>query len=675
MHCIRFTFAILSLTFVIISVTQAEIGRSLQWENLPLSTVAKIVPQSSRLFQEKALPSGTATSLALFREFFNQTFLNRAPLLFAPIAITINEGEWLRLSPTISDPDGDAVTVLYSGWVTSANTFVNYYQSGQHDILLTAIDSNGTISTQNIHVNVLNKNGPPEFVVLSEQNVSINAALLFTVTATDPDAADGDYIRVTALSLPSGAVFANGIFTWIPTTAQHGQYDASFVAADAANHRIVQIVHINVLNELDAIPNHYIITASITQPIRMIGIPSGLGLTTMTSYQWSPTFFGKTGKYISQPLSAIRPGQAAWIKTSQNIIVDLSVNAYCQELKTIHLEPGWNQISNPQPVVLSWQHVQVSANGKMRTPAEAVAQGLIANGLFAYHANGYTLANDISPWNGYWIKATTPVDLVFATSDIISALTQSLSVTSQSPKDLELQLRIQTLTGQQTQLTLKACHRLSPEWEIYAPPPAPEQIIEAYIEKNDSAYIVSEQLMNTQTLSWQLVIKATSPALLTLHFSEIHGSQTNYRYQLRPLVGEPLPLNATTIQLAVSAGSTTYTLEAIPAAAAVLAITQLINYPNPFDPTSGELATIRYTLSTVASGTCKLYTMHGRLLRTIPIFASGLGGSMGVNNLSWDGRDDNGILLPNDVYFYLIQLRDASDQLTTGKGKIVIWKK
>lgn len=85
------------------------------------------------------------------------------------------------------------------------------------------------------------------------------------------------------------------------------------------------------------------------------------------------------------------------------------------------------------------------------------------------------------------------------------------------------------------------------------------------------------------------------------------------------------------------------------------------NFPNPFNPST----VIRYDLPAEGAVTLKVYSLLGRELRSL---ASGAGAA-GYHQVSWDGRDDAGRLMPAGVYLY----RLATEQGTVTK-KLVLLK-
>ncbi|MDZ7314821.1 MAG: carbohydrate binding domain-containing protein [candidate division KSB1 bacterium] len=75
------------------------------------------------------------------------------------------------------------------------------------------------------------------------------------------------------------------------------------------------------------------------------------------------------------------------------------------------------------------------------------------------------------------------------------------------------------------------------------------------------------------------------------------------------------------------------------------------NYPNPFNPTT----TIRFALAESQPVRLEIYNLLGEKVRTL------LDGKMeaGIHSLTWDGRGDDGALLPSGNYFYVLSADKA----------------
>jgi len=78
------------------------------------------------------------------------------------------------------------------------------------------------------------------------------------------------------------------------------------------------------------------------------------------------------------------------------------------------------------------------------------------------------------------------------------------------------------------------------------------------------------------------------------------------------------------------------------------------NYPNPFNPTTE----IRYELSSQGFVSLKVYNILGQKVRTL---VNGFKPN-GAHVVSWDGKNDSGVLLSSGVYF--ISLQQAPNVIT-----------
>jgi len=100
-----------------------------------------------------------------------------------------------------------------------------------------------------------------------------------------------------------------------------------------------------------------------------------------------------------------------------------------------------------------------------------------------------------------------------------------------------------------------------------------------------------------------------------------------------------------------------------------LVLRNVLNCPNPFDPRS-EATEFTYEVSRPAEVTIKVYTVAGRLIRTLRE-----GQRPGGYNLSrpWRGEDEDGDQIANGVYLYKIIAR-ADGQQTEAHGKVVVMR-
>jgi hypothetical protein len=102
------------------------------------------------------------------------------------------------------------------------------------------------------------------------------------------------------------------------------------------------------------------------------------------------------------------------------------------------------------------------------------------------------------------------------------------------------------------------------------------------------------------------------------------------------------------------------------------AIIEFFNFPNPFDPTSGEKTTFRFisTKSEHINARVDIYSTGGEMVERIP-FGSGspVGGVAVIWRVPWDGRDGHNNWLAPGVYLaqLFVQTPDESGARAVGK--------
>lgn len=95
-------------------------------------------------------------------------------------------------------------------------------------------------------------------------------------------------------------------------------------------------------------------------------------------------------------------------------------------------------------------------------------------------------------------------------------------------------------------------------------------------------------------------------------------------------------------------------------------IKAIANHPNPFS----EKTWIAYLLTQGGDEVeIKIFSTSGRLLRRLKYLPA----RAGYNEVSWDGRDEDGNPVSNGVYFYKVIVR-SGDKTVSKTGKMVIWR-
>ena len=138
--------------------------------------------------------------------------VNRPPVLEDIPPITVNEGEEVVIEPNAIDPDGDNITYSYSGWISVNRYKTNYDDAGIYRVKVTAFD--GFLSNERyVTITVNDVNRAPVFKEIREIEIKENEKLELELFASDPD---GDFVNISAESLPGNATIKDNVFMWVP---------------------------------------------------------------------------------------------------------------------------------------------------------------------------------------------------------------------------------------------------------------------------------------------------------------------------------------------------------------------------------------------------------------------------------------------------------------------------
>ncbi|MCX5701718.1 MAG: putative Ig domain-containing protein [Candidatus Omnitrophica bacterium] len=161
------------------------------------------------------------------------TNVNRAPVLTAIGNKTVTENSALSFIINATDADGDTLTYSASNLPTgatfnaSARTFSwtpSLSQAGTYTAVHFAATDGTATASEDITITVNNNNQAPVLAAIGNKSVAENAALSFTISASD---ADGDTLTYSATGLPAGASFnaSTRAFAWTPSYTQAGTYN------------------------------------------------------------------------------------------------------------------------------------------------------------------------------------------------------------------------------------------------------------------------------------------------------------------------------------------------------------------------------------------------------------------------------------------------------------------
>jgi len=183
---------------------------------------------------------------------------NTTPTITSVAAQDVNEGSQLTVTVSASDADNDKLTLTAAVDSTSAlgkdvtanmnlisqtdngdgtmnivlapsYNFVTHPNSADNFTVQVTANDGQTQSKATFTVNVHDVNQAPVLAAIGNKNVKANEQLTFTVTASD---ADGDVVTFGSTAVPAGAIFTNGVFSWVPTAEQEGTYQVTFTVSD-----------------------------------------------------------------------------------------------------------------------------------------------------------------------------------------------------------------------------------------------------------------------------------------------------------------------------------------------------------------------------------------------------------------------------------------------------------
>jgi translation initiation factor IF-1 len=84
--------------------------------------------------------------------------LNKPPVIQIADTVTVDEGQAVALNPVITDPEGDELTITYSGWMNGPAYTTTFEDGGTHLVTITASDGISTIKKDvSIVVNDVNR--------------------------------------------------------------------------------------------------------------------------------------------------------------------------------------------------------------------------------------------------------------------------------------------------------------------------------------------------------------------------------------------------------------------------------------------------------------------------------------------------------------------------------------
>ncbi|MDD5457116.1 MAG: choice-of-anchor Q domain-containing protein [Candidatus Margulisbacteria bacterium] len=622
----------------------------------------------------------TSTGVTTYNIYI--TTPNTAPNLTINSTFYVSENQLLTITMSVLDIDGDVIRVTQYPWawdttqnykVTGNGSFTytfqtNYDHSGTYNLTFVASDGrpNGQ-TTQTVTVIINEINNYPQFAFLTNNFViSENQMLTFNLSITDT----GDSFDLYISGLPSGATYNLGssLFSWLPDKTQSGIYTITFTAVDTFSATVNRVfsIAVNDINGLSILS--YTFKVPTNSNLMMLGLPIGDITRNMNLVYWDHNLYD----YVTITGNIVKPGQAVWAKVTEDIFIDLSTKNFIVGNKSVSLNRGWNQLANPQVTTVNWDNLVISYNNETYSPIAAVSYNLIYMGAYLFNGTGYEEAGNLClPWKGYWVAAVKPLDIIFPSKNV-SINVNYVARLSAASQELVLGIKVLNTAQAQDSITLVGNDQNGKFVDNLSLPPFETKKLNIQAQKDGLNLMTCHQDFNKDKMEWNIRVENQDAGNLVLNLKELVNKTTEkYLYYLVDVKN-----NRTIMfvdgQATVYANGTVndYKIQAINILS-VGAISSLINYPNPFNPNVGESAKIEYvsSLSGTVIAKVRIYSILGKKLRTLDKTGTA------SDSLVWDGKDENGYMMPNDLYFYILTLTDTSGNEIKAKGKMVLWKK
>lgn len=331
------------------------------------------------------------------------------------------------------------------------------------------------------------------------------------------------------------------------------------------------------------------------------------------------------------------------------------------------LSSGWNLIGLPYSYGKTLNSLTIQNGNTTVDFATAVQNGWVSGSVYGYTGNGYSLTDQLLPWEGYWLSAL--VDNLTLTYHFFEEPVNLLATEIRDENQWDLTLAAQTGNSADliTQIGVhsEATEGFDPQWDQPEPPLAPGGIqVSAFFEHSDWSPVLGSRFnrdirppieLEHQEV-WPLTVQST-PGEVTLSWSYDSEQLPPYTYlRLIDIVHDvTINLNeATEYTFQNSTGQATFelvvnrTMVSIDETALPSEYALQPNYPNPFNPTT----TLRYDLPDQGFVRITIYNQLGQLVRSLVNREE----SAGYKSMIWDARDNTGRQVGTGIYFYRIEV-------------------
>jgi len=350
------------------------------------------------------------------------------------------------------------------------------------------------------------------------------------------------------------------------------------------------------------------------------------------------------------------------------------------------LEPGWNLIGDPFPFSLNLFDCQVKVgNNAPISYQDALAQGVLYNGLWTYLGSGlgYDLTSVIQPYRGYWLRAKVSCTLLVSNISRAYGPLEDKGRQRSFAADGDWSVRLLAKGGGVGDsaaafgLSREADDALDNSHDVFRPPYVGdttrklEIVFEGGqsgdslahdIRANDGAekrwkFSVNTELKDTDiSLTWPemgKLPKGFSATLTDLETKQSVFMRTSGGYTFRS---------------GSAGGSRRFEIVVKPGLGGSLLVSEI--GAQGIDRGAGRgTASITFQITKEAQVDVTIRSLNGKRIRLVQ---SGGMKAAGVNQVVWDGRDDQGRNVPRGRYLIEVKARAESGEQSRNIAQVEV---
>lgn len=387
--------------------------------------------------------------------------------------------------------------------------------------------------------------------------------------------------------------------------------------------------------------------------------------------------------YMELVSAPIKIGDACWYRTEFPVGLDLEVFPYGEESFTLRLQRGWNLIGSPYLQEIPWRldSVRVRLGNDVRSLAAARDAGWVEDYLWAWRQGvqdpskgWYVLVYDtsvireatgyLSPWRGYWFYAHQECELILHSPQRTRA---TLSNTASTRGNWSLKISVETQKGS-AEVMIGVSQERALAINLPPPPPLVQNPINVSLKQGDIDLGVDIRHRSNQREIWHLVVQVPpdqkgSEVTLRWNRASLPRSANLVMADLKNNVRRNMKATNSYTFRSDSTGAYYFRIEVLPTSH----ILRILN-PKVARTRSGQ-HTLSFDLTSTASVNITVEDGRGRPLR---ILESNRSRSAGTHTTVWDGRDQQGVMLPPGQYMLSIQAISEDGQVARAVVPLVL---